>query len=310
MANIPPIGGGQHLPREKFEDPGKTGNEFVKVNQMQSKMNPGMNPGDPKIAGSVSAKEIEKTGRHADAQKVKETQIRSGNFLFAVLSFIRTLLSYLNIFAYFYKQTETASVKSEKIESPETKTAATPDGLSRAANILISFLANDETALRQEGIFRLSGNKNVNQELVNKLTQSTPAVSQDELSEIDRNSLTGALKELFGQMNLFGSPELTDKFLQLGRKINGLGEEEKRAELKGLVGQLPEQQQKDLNAMLGLLSKVTEFKDVNKMAASNLAIVFGPQLLPNLNPIELYGAIKEINLLTENLITHREQIFE
>lgn len=310
MVKIPPINGGQQPLPEKSKDDGQPGTDVVKVDQMRSAIDSGMKPDASRIGGTVSKTRIEEAGHRPEAHKVKEAQKQSWNFLSAIISFIRTALSYLNIFAYFYKEPKTAAVMSEKIESPAAEGASSPEVLSRAANLLISFLAKDENALKQEGIFRLSGSKVVNDELVKRLTQSSVTLSEEELSKINPNSLTGALKEIFGQMDLFGSPKLTENFLQLGTKINGLSEEEKIAELKKLVGELPEQQQKDLNAMLALLAKITEFKDVNKMAASNLAIVFGPQLVPNLNPVEFMAAFKQINLLTENLITYQKRIFE
>ena len=66
------------------------------------------------------------------------------------------------------------------------------------------------------------------------------------------HDLTGALKEIFGQMSLFSSTELKEKFL----RVPELNEEEKVVQLKELVEQLPDQQQKALKAMIELLAKV------------------------------------------------------
>lgn len=281
----------------------------LKVNKMQSAIKPDMKE-KASMTGAVASKsKIEESGHNPETEQLRKEVKETGRFFSTLLAFIKTALSYLNIFAYFHKKPEKSSIASEEIEIPEVKRSVSPEKLSDASILLIATLAKNEAYLKEEGIFRISGSKATVDELVKQLTESSTGDLQEKLSSMDPppsvHDLTGALKEIFGQMTLFSGPELKKKFLQLG-----ISEESRIAQLKELVGQLPDEEQKALKDMIELLAKVSEFKDENQMTVSNLAVVFGPRLVSIQDPMEMMSSFKQINEATESLINHQKRIFE
>jgi Rho GTPase-activating protein 1 len=55
--------------------------------------------------------------------------------------------------------------------------------------------------------------------------------------------------------------------------------------------------------------KVTERSDLNKMTSSNLAVVFGPNLLWSQSLNLSLSAIAPINMFTDFIIIHQDEIF-
>lgn len=160
------------------------------------------------------------------------------------------------------------------------------------------------------GIFRLSGSKLNVDKLLAQWTRSSTNADQIAEEKPSLQDATGVLKQIFGQMKLFNSPALQDKFLKLGEEsLAGMEEQAKISQLKDLVAQLPAHQQEALKAMLNLLGKVSGYKDENKMDVNNLAIVFGPRLVWKDDPAEELQIQKPRHEMAVNLITYRDQIF-
>lgn len=292
--------------------------DALKADQLQGVIHPAMNPDiKPTVLGGVTSKaKINETGHNPETEQLRDDINKTNQFLTAVLAFFWTALSYLNIFAYFYKKPElslTAPGEVEKIKAEKMEVSG--EQLSQAAQFLISYLAKNEESLNAEGIFRISGRQPVVNQIIDKLMHASSGNQHDEISKVDPQpssfDVAAALKQLFGQMNLFGSPELKKQFLEVGNELisSGMKPEETIERLKALVGQLSDQQKNDLSAMLDLLGKVEQHKDVNLMTFSNLAIVFGPRLVTIEDPIEILQATKQTNAVAENLIVYRDKIF-
>ena len=78
-----------------------------------------------------------------------------------------------------------------------------------------------------------------------------------------------------------------------------------------MVSRLPPPHQATLLALLRHLDKVTQYKEVNRMAVSNLAIVFGPTLMwppAHLTNTTMALNMMQQNMIVEALITHLAQI--
>ena len=157
----------------------------LKVNRMQSAIQPEMKK-DASLSGAVASKtKIKESGHNPETEQLRKEVKETGRFFSTLLAFIKTALSYLNIFAYFNKKPEEASTASEKIESPEVRRSVSPEKLSEAANLLISYLEKNEAYLKEEGIFRLSGSKTTIDELVKLLTESSISELREKFSSMD-----------------------------------------------------------------------------------------------------------------------------
>ncbi len=78
-----------------------------------------------------------------------------------------------------------------------------------------------------------------------------------------------------------------------------------------MVSRLPPPHQATLFALLRHLDKVTQYKEVNRMAVSNLAIVFGPTLMwppAHLTNTNMALNMMQQNMIVEALITHLAHI--
>lgn len=291
--------------------------DALKADQLQGVINPTQTMPKATVLGGVTSKaKINETGHNPETEQLRDSFNKTNQFLAAVLAFFWTALSYLNIFAYFYKKPELSLTAPGEVEKIKAEKEVSGEQLSQAAQFLISYLAKNEESLNAEGIFRLSGRQPVVNQIIDKLLHAPSGNQQDEISKMDPKpssfDVAAALKQLFGQMNLFGrSPELKRQFLEVGNELlsSGMKSEETIERLKALVGQLSDQQKKDLTSMLDLLGKVEQHKSVNLMTFSNLAIVFGPRLVVIEDPIEMLQATKQTNAVAENLIVYRDKIF-
>lgn len=61
--------------------------------------------------------------------------------------------------------------------------------------------------------------------------------------------------------------------------------------------------------MCVFLFQVMDRSDLNKMTSSNLAVVFGPNLLRSQNINLSLAAIGPINMFTDFVLTHQDEIF-
>ncbi|KFM71917.1 Rho GTPase-activating protein 68F, partial [Stegodyphus mimosarum] len=76
-----------------------------------------------------------------------------------------------------------------------------------------------------------------------------------------------------------------------------------------ILHRLPEDNYEILHYLFEFLVKVVDRSDLNKMTASNLAIVFGPNLLWARNKQASLFSITKINHFTEFLLKYHDLIF-
>jgi len=83
--------------------------------------------------------------------------------------------------------------------------------------------------------------------------------------------------------------------------INQPGKKGKVRGLREVLSKLPSANQVTLMTLLKHLEKVTSYKEVNRMAVANLAIVFGPTLM--WPPAHLTaGSNMALNMMQQNMI--------
>lgn len=195
--------------------------------------------------------------------------------------------------------------------------------IPRTIKTCCDFLEQD-SCLVIEGIFRRSAKvtavKNVQQsfnmgelvdfdELMNK-----ESLSLEETVHVAAVIVKSFLRELPEPLLTFNLYEEAIHFQQISGGPSPEQRQEKLAHAKNLVlTRLPEPNYQLLKYVINFLVKVMDHSEFNKMTASNLAIVFGPNLLwsnrTNQTLDSSLDSITAINSFTEFLLRNHVQIF-
>lgn len=172
---------------------------------------------------------------------------------------------------------------------------------------------NNENALLTEGLFRRSANVQIVKEVQERFNNGEKVnLNEFELEQsyhIASVLLKSFLRELEEPLLTF---ELYDDIIDFQQiKIStGNGNIEKLAYAKSLILQrLPADNYKLLKFIVEFLVKVMDRSDLNKMTSSNLAIVFGPNLVWSKNKQATLTSITSINHFTEFILKHHYLIF-
>ncbi len=171
--------------------------------------------------------------------------------------------------------------------------------------------------LATDGVYRQSGNLSIVQRLRLQVDHGNTSVL-DTVDDV--HVLTGALKLFFRELKEplipWDAVERLMVVCQRSRSSGGSGAAAAKARgLREIVQQrLTAPHRATLLALLRHLDKVTQYKEVNRMAVSNLAIVFGPTLMwppvgggagaaaTNNNMMALN--MMQQNMIVEALLTH------
>lgn len=151
-----------------------------------------------------------------------------------------------------------------------------------------------------DGIFRVAANTDIVTQVYNKLGDNV------DFDGMDFNLLACVLKRFCGSLpqKIF-SRDLTNKVLQLKAPI-------RTHDINSVLSELPRSSLALLKEVCKLLFVVSSRSDVNKMNASNLAIVWSPNLfdfsLPG-NPADLMQMLNALQTFLGLLITRYDTIF-
>ncbi|CAN7994418.1 unnamed protein product [Ixodes pacificus] len=105
-------------------------------------------------------------------------------------------------------------------------------------------------------------------------------------------------------------PLLTFDLYEEVMRFQELDQSEKLAQARALLlERLPEDNYELLKYIVEFLAKVIDRSDLNKMTASNLAIVFGPNLLWSREEQASLSSITHINQFAEYIIKHQHVLF-
>ncbi|KAM7375004.1 hypothetical protein PAMA_014205 [Pampus argenteus] len=165
----------------------------------------------------------------------------------------------------------------------------------------INFLS--EQGLEIEGIFRRSANVTLVKEVQLKYN-SGAAVNFSEMEDVH---LAAVILKTF--LRELPEPLLT---YQLYNDIVNFTSEPSDSQvtvLKTLVESLPEENYMSLKYLITFLAQVSANSEVNKMTNSNLAVVFGPNLLWGRDNAMSLSAIGPINNFTRTLLDQQHLIF-
>ncbi|XP_035225614.1 rho GTPase-activating protein 1-like [Stegodyphus dumicola] len=177
------------------------------------------------------------------------------------------------------------------------------DPIPRVMRECIAYLDNDN-ALETEGIFRRSANTKIVQEVQSLFDEGKP-VCFDDYGDIHVPAVI--LKTFLRELD---EPILTFELYDEIMTFQELTSIEKLPVAKSLIlHRLPEDNYEVLHYLFEFLVKVVDRSDLNKMTASNLAIVFGPNLLWARNKQASLFSITKINHFTEFLLKYHDLIF-
>ncbi|XP_076311399.1 rho GTPase-activating protein 1-like isoform X2 [Tachypleus tridentatus] len=177
------------------------------------------------------------------------------------------------------------------------------DPIPRVVKECIAYLDND-AALETEGIFRRSANTQILKTVQSLFDEGKP-VNFDEHGDIlvAAVMIKSFLRELPEPLLTF---DLYDDIIS----FQELEQTEKLPVAKSLILQrLPEDNYLLLKYIVEFLVKVINCSDLNKMTASNLAIVFGPNLVWSQSRQASLSSITHINHFTEFLLKNHNLMF-
>jgi len=170
----------------------------------------------------------------------------------------------------------------------------------------ISIIESKPDYLSTDGVYRQSGNLSVVQRLRLQIDQGNLGVL-DNVDDV--HVLTGALKLFFRELK---EPLIPwDAVEKLLNAVNLPGKKGKVRGLRDVIIKLPAPNHITLIFLLKHLEKVTSYKDVNRMAVANLAIVFGPTLMwppAHLTTTNMALNMMQQNMIVEALITNLNMI--
>uniref|UniRef100_A0AAG5DB64 Rho-GAP domain-containing protein n=2 Tax=Anopheles atroparvus TaxID=41427 RepID=A0AAG5DB64_ANOAO len=155
-----------------------------------------------------------------------------------------------------------------------------------------------------EGIFRRSGNYARIKELRAKINGGEEVQLSSEDTHVVASLLKTFLRELEEPLLTY---ELYDDITQFGEWKT---EEQRSRNVKQLLRErLPEENYELFKYVVEFLGKIMERKDFNKMTSSNLAIVFGPNLIwPKQEQMSL-DEIGPINAFIDYVLQHQDDIY-
>ncbi|XP_076008484.1 rho GTPase-activating protein 1 [Genypterus blacodes] len=165
----------------------------------------------------------------------------------------------------------------------------------------IGFLS--EQGLEIEGIFRRSANVTLVKEVQLKYNSDDP-VSFREMEDIH---LAAVILKTF--LRELPEPLLTYHLYNDIVNFNSVSSDNQVAVMKKLLETLPEENYASLRYLVTFLAQVSSNSEVNKMTNSNLAVVFGPNLLWGRDNAMSLSAIGPINNFTRTLLDQQHLVF-
>ncbi|KAL6069146.1 Protein fam13a [Balamuthia mandrillaris] len=187
----------------------------------------------------------------------------------------------------------------KKVLDRETPRPTVPVFVTKA----ISYLQN---YLKEEGLFRISGGVSD----VNKVKERVDTMQEYELDDIlDPHTIASLLKLFFRELPEAVVPEHMNKRLLAATKL----EDDKELQVEYLRAMLPGSLPADnaalLHTLFHFLAKVAKQEEFNKMGTSNLATVFGPNIIRDENSGMLSASHADILTITELAIAHVDEVF-
>ncbi|XP_062339601.1 SLIT-ROBO Rho GTPase-activating protein 1-like [Osmerus eperlanus] len=160
--------------------------------------------------------------------------------------------------------------------------------------------------LQHQGIFRVSGSQVEVNDIKNSFERGNDPLI-DEESNHDINSVAGVLKLYFRGLEnpLFPKDRFNDLISCV--RIESLYE---RAQcIRKILLAAPRATLVVMRYLFAFLNHLSQYSDENMMDAGNLAIVFGPTLLPTPDTLDQVACQAHVNEVVKTVILHNDNIF-
>ena len=174
--------------------------------------------------------------------------------------------------------------------------------LKRSTVSLLMATIHNLDGVRLEGIFRISGSSSSLRQLADQLCSQQPL----NLSGYDVHEVASLLKLYLRELAVPVIPlHLYDRFLSV---IDHSGVIDEQL-IQQAIQELPAENKSILQLLFAFLDVVTSHQSVNKMSASNLAIVFGPTLLRIEDPLAGLQDASEQSTIVQYLLENHLRFF-
>uniref|UniRef100_A0A8C9SUE7 SLIT-ROBO Rho GTPase activating protein 3 n=1 Tax=Scleropages formosus TaxID=113540 RepID=A0A8C9SUE7_SCLFO len=184
----------------------------------------------------------------------------------------------------------------------EGKSPAIPVSLLSCAQRLTSLLAG----LQQQGIFRVPGSQVEVNDIKNSFERGEDPLIDDQ-SDHDINSVAGVLKLYFRGLENPLFPK--ERFQDLISTIKLESSAERAHHIQQIIVTLPRSVIIVMRYLFAFLNHLSQYSDENMMDPYNLAICFGPTLMPIPDGQDPVACQAHVNEVIKTIIIHNEVIF-
>ncbi|XP_076861359.1 SLIT-ROBO Rho GTPase-activating protein 1b isoform X2 [Brachyhypopomus gauderio] len=160
--------------------------------------------------------------------------------------------------------------------------------------------------LQHQGIFRVSGSQVEVNDIKNSFERGNDPLT-DEENNHDINSVAGVLKMYF--RNLDNSLFPKEKFNDLIACVRTESLYERALTIRKLLMTSPRPTLVIMRYLFAFLNHLSQYSDENMMDPGNLAICFGPTLMPTPDLLDQVSCQTHVNEVIKTIIIHHETIF-
>ncbi|XP_066509358.1 rho GTPase-activating protein 1-like [Hoplias malabaricus] len=178
---------------------------------------------------------------------------------------------------------------------------ADSEGIPMVMRDTITFLK--EHGLQTEGIFRRSANVS----LVKNIQLKYNSGEEVNFFQIEDVHLAAVILKTF--LRELPEPLLTYKLYNDVVNFQNVDSDSQVITIRNMLMSLPEENYASLRFLIKFLAEVSAESEVNKMTNTNLAVVFGPNLLWGQDAAMTLSSIGPINNFTRTLLDLHEEVF-
>uniref|UniRef100_A0A8D3C6V2 SLIT-ROBO Rho GTPase activating protein 1b n=1 Tax=Scophthalmus maximus TaxID=52904 RepID=A0A8D3C6V2_SCOMX len=160
--------------------------------------------------------------------------------------------------------------------------------------------------LQHQGIFRVSGSQVEVNDIKNSFERGNDPLIDEESSR-DINSVAGVLKLYFRGLENPLFPQ--DRFNDLLNCVRIENLYERAQCVRKILLGVPRATLVVMRYLFAFLNHLSQYSDENMMDAGNLAIVFGPTLLPTPDTLDQVACQAHVNEVVKTVILHHDNIF-
>uniref|UniRef100_A0A8B9JLZ0 SLIT-ROBO Rho GTPase activating protein 1b n=1 Tax=Astyanax mexicanus TaxID=7994 RepID=A0A8B9JLZ0_ASTMX len=160
--------------------------------------------------------------------------------------------------------------------------------------------------LQHQGIFRVSGSQVEVNDIKNSFERGNDPLT-DEENNHDINSVAGVLKMYF--RNLDNSLFPKEKFNDLIACVRTENLYERSLSIRKILMSSPRPTLVIMRYLFAFLNHLSQYSDENMMDPGNLAICFGPTLMPTPDLLDQVSCQAHVNEVVKTIIIHHETIF-